>query len=204
MNTYSLIKGHISNYPSNDFFIFNRGYIQRDSYSSYNLPTGKFSQEHRVAVCYLTEWSFCIRKSIFERIGGFPPVGIGSEHRAQSGEAFVIFCNFRLISDKVMYFDDVKISHPPYHSIKNVQLCFDYAYGSGYSIGLGLENYDCLYKLYWYIRSFISSFKFFFTLKNLPRPLENISKFYFRINLFLSKNQGLFDAIFNKHPRRKI
>ena len=201
--TYNLINGYISNYLSNDFFIFNRGYVQRGCYMSYNQPIKKFSIKHRISVSYLTEWSFCIRKSIFEKIGGFPPIGIGSEHRAQSGEAFVIFCNFRLESDKIMYFENVKISHPPYDSKKNVQLCLDYAYGSGYSVGFGLEKYHFLYKLYWYMKSFMASFKFFVTLKNTPRPIEKISQFYFRFNLFCSKNQGLFDSIFLKYPRRQ-
>lgn len=201
-NSHMLMKNIFID-DSIDYFIFNRGYTTDNKYISSNPAISIINSNHWSVIRFITEWNICIKKSVFDSIGGFPDIGPGSIHLAKCGEAFILGSKLLQLSKCFMYHESIKISHPPLWGKKPYLTCLGYYYGAGYSVGFGLKNYPLHYKILWTLRTIIAAFRDFISpINSILSPIEvNINLIRFKLLVGIYRLIGLYDAFINAGPR---
>jgi len=188
---------------STDYLIFNRGYTNNNNYISNNPAISIINSNHWTVIKFITEWNICIKKSIFDSIGGFPDIGPGSIHLAKCGEAFILGSKLLQLSKSFIYDESIKISHPPLWGKKPYITCLGYYYGAGYAVGFGLKNYPFYYKIIWTLRTIIAASRDFISpINSILSPIEeNVNLLRFKFIVGIYRIIGLYDALINAGPR---
>jgi hypothetical protein len=86
------------------------------------------------ALRYATEWNFLIKREVFRAFNGFPEIGTGSSHPAQSGECYALMCMLLAKNISVEFIERAIVNHPSYTKHKPLLKTLGYYYGTGYSI----------------------------------------------------------------------
>jgi hypothetical protein len=173
------------------------------TYTSVNPSLNLWKPIHWFIVKYITEWNICIRRTLFNEIGGFPEVGVGSPHLSQSGEVFIMASRLFTKTKNFFYASEILISHPPPWSKKPYLTCIGYYYGAGYAIGEGLRGYPFSYRSIWYIRTVLAIFRDLFApINSILSPIETTIKIRkYKYSICFYRLLGLLDSINLRHPR---
>lgn len=172
--------------------LFDRCHRIGEAIISHNPPPSEWRRTHWVMTKYMTEWNICVRRSDFLEAGGFPPIGVGSPHRAQSGEAFVLFARLIHRGATACYLPQVRVVHPDYATTKPLRRCLGYYFGSGYAVGIGLRGYPASYRALWYARTVAASLRdLVLPIQRLLRPAERTSVAGYKLLIAYSRLAGL-------------
>ena len=102
---------------------------------------------------YFIEWNIIIKRKLFSEIGGFDEIGVGSNHPAQSGEAFILIVkSMRCHRARIEYLSSMEIQHPRLDINLRSDKARGYLCGLGYSIGFSLNYLSVNQKVYWCTR----------------------------------------------------
>jgi glycosyltransferase involved in cell wall biosynthesis len=188
-----------------DCFIFDRGFLRSTTHVSVNPASTRWRSTHWSITKYVTEWNICVRRTLFNDVGGFPEVGVGSPHLSQSGEVFILVSRLFKISKYFFYANEISISHPPAWSKKPYRTCIGYYYGAGYAIGIGLKEYQLSYRVIWYLRTIFATIRDFLApMDSILGPIEaDISVIKYKALICCYRLLGLVDSINQRSPRRK-
>ena len=180
-----------------DLLILSREYVNSKGTKFIYLKNLRgYIKNYRRVILNTTEWNFLINKIAFLKIKGFPLIGVGSNHRAQSGECFGIMCKLIKIRPIVFLESNAKVTHPSYSNRKEFNIVKSYHYGTGYVIGaiapiLGFNDL-----LFWSIRHIIGTL--FFPIRKSDStlmPINNKSDLKhfneFKTKLILSRQRLL-------------
>jgi len=196
-------KGLLSELHSGpDVLVVQRGEIVDGKFISH-WPKGVLTVTYRNFPRIIIEWNLIIKKSIFNKLGGFPEIGSGSPHAALSGEAFVLASKIVAINLAILLWPSVQIAHPGlFEKIKPVSVALGYSYGAGYAVGLSLPSFDLKMKIYWVFRVMGASLSDLFLRKGeLIFTIEKVDKLKYRFGLAKCKLYGFFSAMINKSPK---
>lgn len=102
---------------------------------------------------FFIEWNIIVNRLLFKHLGGFPEIGVGSKHLAQSGECFILVANImnkknvnvKAITTTIIKHPSLDIGHD------NTKLC-GYLFGLGYAVGVTINNMSTLAQFYWFLR----------------------------------------------------
>lgn len=136
---------------------------------------------------FIIEWNIVIKKDIFEKAGGFPKIGNGQPHAAQSGEAFVLAAKIFSCRAKIRLLPEIRIAHPQLNPQKSLAKTLGYMYGNGYAIGISMKYFTVKWKMYWIMRGLTAPIKDVFSGK--------------QISLCFAKITGLKDGVLGKKPK---
>ena len=129
---------------------------------------------------YFIEWNFVVEREIFLESGGFHDIGVGSSHRAQSGEVFILIGKLILqFNSRLCHVGSTMIEHPSLDVDLRTEKAKGYLFGLGYSIGNILQYMTIMQKIYWINRLIISFIKrliqeCFFSNKSKPLNYNSI------------------------------
>jgi glycosyltransferase involved in cell wall biosynthesis len=188
-------------YSGPDVLVVQRGEVVNCVYISHwptdtTLNLRNFSR-------FAIEWNLILKKSIFNKLGGFPEIGTGSHHAALSGEAFVLMSKIIGAKIPIILWPDVKIAHPGlFEKSKPLIVALGYWYGAGYAVGLSLASFRLIWKVYWISRILAALLKDLLFRKNELIPtLEKVSELKYSFILAKCRLYGFLDAIMHKSPR---
>ena len=106
---------------------------------------------------YFIEWNIIIKRKLFLEMSGFDEIGVGSNHPAQSGEAFILLV--KAIRDhraRLGSLSSMEIRHPRLDISLRSEKARGYLYGLGYSIGFSMKHMSIMQKVYWCARLMIA------------------------------------------------
>ena len=162
-------------------YVAQRGEIVENNYLSH------WPSQHEINIKnfprFIIEWNIIIKKSLFNKIGGFYNIGPGSKHLAQAGEAFILIVRVLCLNFKVIKLAKILIAHPSLFQI-DIQKQKKYTYGAGYAIGYSVQFMTLSHKIYWTLRAIASG---------ILQP-----------NLYNYKIAGLFDGLKMRSPRQSL
>lgn len=133
--SFSTLVAFISKNSHLDLLIFNRVYSRECSKELYGMhasSSGCLSPSEMLRS--VTEWNFAVKKSLFLGVGGFPLIGTGSTHPAQSGECYAFICKIVSRNPLCAKVEDVRVIHPHYAARKPFFKTLGYYYGAGYAV----------------------------------------------------------------------
>lgn len=187
----------VDNFNKVDVLVFDRCYKNGEKICSYNPDARQWANHHWSMSKFVTEWNFCVRRNIFMKAGMFPPIGVGSMSKAQSGEMFVLFSSICNTTPKIFYHPGVKVLHPPYAGEKKLQKCLGYYYGAGYAVGLSLTYFSMSYKFMWVFRTLAAAIRDIFLSKSaILKPSDYPLDLYYRLRICCVRIIGLLDGAF--------
>lgn len=133
--SFSTIVAFISKNSHLDLLIFDRVYSRECSSELYCKPASSSGCLSPGELLHsVTEWNFAVKKSLFLNVKGFPLIGTGSTHPAQSGECYGLICKILSVNPLCAKVDDVRVVHPHYAARKPFFKALGYYYGAGYAV----------------------------------------------------------------------
>jgi glycosyltransferase involved in cell wall biosynthesis len=155
---------------------------------------------------FIIEWNLIIKKELFLQLGGFNDMGPGSHHACQCGEAFVLTSKIIVTGQSIKLCPNIKVAHPGlFEKAKNTKNALGYAYATGFAIGIGLNYFNFIAKIYWINRGIFSAFyELLRHSKNQIKLIENVNLFIYRLAILKCKILGLIDAVTKSKPRSLI
>jgi len=179
--------------------ILNRGHIKGGVFISHwpkKSDKITYSNFSRLAI----EWNLIIERALFNKIDGFPSIGTGQHHSAQSGEAFVLVAKLLFSGKRIKLLPDIRIAHPNLDCPnKPLNKNIGYSYGCGYAIGMSMHLFPIIWQVYWLLRGIIAPIADISSKKY--DHLDRYGKIILKCKLALVRILGLFDALLNRSPK---
>jgi glycosyltransferase involved in cell wall biosynthesis len=190
-----------------DIILFQRGEVRDGNYHTHWPSLAPTKINYQNFSKYAIEWNFLIKKQLFDHLGGFIDIGPGSNHACQCGEAFVLFAK---IIDTQQYsidlYPQIQIAHPGlFDKVVSLRNALGYYYATGYAVGMGLDYFHPIHKLYWLIR-FISSLFYDLFWREYAGMIpiqESVNRYNYRYAIAKCKLSGFIDSFRHKRPKPK-
>ena len=119
---------------------------------------------------------------------------------------FVLISKIIVTGQSIKLCPNIKVAHPGlFEKTKNTKNALAYAYATGFAIGIGLNYFNFIAKIYWINRGIFSAFyELLRHSKNQIKVIENVNLFTYRLAILKCKILGLIDALTKSKPRSLI